>query len=139
MVLEGSKIDESTEMDVKYRLLWEFINLGGENRDLRAVNLSDIEINFKDNCDEDSQVNLKGANLEGANLSNADLYHFNFGNANLKNADLSNSRYAFLDGACLNGANLSDTQFDEGFFGNTSCIKANFSRASFGGEWVRFK
>ena len=136
VVLEGSKIDESTEIDIKYRLLWEFFHLGGENRDLRAVNLSGIEINFIEN--QDTQIILSGANLEGANLSQAELYNFDFSNANLKNADLSNSEFSFLDGACLNGANLTNTKFDEGSFRNTSCIKANFSRASFGGEWVSF-
>ena len=80
VILEKSKIDETTQIDPKWRLVWELVNLGGENRDLKGVDLSDIEINLIDSHDDDSRVNLTGANLEGANFSNSSLYQFDFTN-----------------------------------------------------------
>ena len=136
-ILEGSQIDDTTQIEPKWRLLWELINLGGESRDLKGVDLSNIQINFRDLFDEDSRVNLTDANLENANLSNSNFYHFDFSNANLKNANLSGSDCpSYLDNCCLENANLSDTTHEEAHLKNANCVGANFSRAYFGDEFM---
>jgi len=86
--LHGTKIDNTTQLEDKWQLVWQIINLGAENRDLHTHNL-DL-----------SQANLSGANLRGANLS--------FGS--LSKADLSG---ADLTGADLNNVNLRETMIDD--------------------------
>ena len=52
--LRGAKIDETTQIDAKWRLVWEIVNQGAASRDLH-------------------QVDLRGADLTGADLTGADL------------------------------------------------------------------
>jgi uncharacterized protein YjbI with pentapeptide repeats len=86
--LHGTRIDNTTQIEDKWRLVWQITNLGAENRDLHTHNL-DL-----------SQANLSGANLRGANLS--------FGS--LSKADLSG---ADLTGADLNNVSLRETMIDD--------------------------
>ncbi len=138
-ILQKSQIDETTKIEPKWRLVWELVNLGGENRDLRSVDLSGVETDFIETYDDDALVNLNKANLAEANLSQADLTNFDFSNANLNDADLSGSKYAFFHSTNLENSDLSNSCFDEGYFSHCICINGNFSRASFGGEWVHFE
>lgn len=138
-ILQESQIDYTTQIEPKWRLVWELVNLGGENRDLRGINLSGVETGFINTYDDNARINLNRANLARANLSQADLTNFDFSNANLEDADLSSSKYAFFHSTNLENADLSDSCFDEGYFSNCICINANFIRASFGGEWVHFE
>jgi len=70
--LYGSKIDWSTKIDVKWRLVWEIVNRGAYGRNLRGVDLQGAflqEVDF-------STANLCGtllrfADLTGANISDA--------------------------------------------------------------------
>ncbi|MGK7946497.1 MAG: pentapeptide repeat-containing protein [Microcystaceae cyanobacterium] len=130
--LGDSQIDETTQLDPKWRLIVELVKDGGENRDLRGVDLSNIWLNF------DDLINLTGANLEGVNLSNSRLYNFEFSNANLKNANLSKSELGYLSGACLEGADLSDAELGE-LFNNVICVNTNFSRVNCNDEHINFE
>jgi uncharacterized protein YjbI with pentapeptide repeats len=74
----GTKIDNTTQIEDKWRLVWEIMNLGAEKRDLRR---HDIDL---------SQANLSGANLRGANLSSSSLSKADLRGADLTEADLKN-------------------------------------------------
>ncbi len=77
--LRGARLDDSTQLDEKPRLVWSILNEGGAGRDLGEADLSGAEL---------SEANLRKADLSGANLSHAELYQ------------------AKLEGACLHGASL---------------------------------
>ncbi|MEH1788401.1 MAG: pentapeptide repeat-containing protein [Nostoc sp.] len=89
--LKGTKINEETQIEDKWRLIWEIINQPLSSRVLNNADLSD-------------------ANLSGANLSNADLFSANLSDANLSGANLSGAN---LSGANLSGANLKGTKINE--------------------------
>jgi uncharacterized protein YjbI with pentapeptide repeats len=74
--LHGALIDNATRIEDKWRLVWQIVNLGAENRDLRTHNL-DLR-----------QADLSGANLRGANLSFGSLSKANLSGADLTGADL---------------------------------------------------
>lgn len=90
--LKDSQIDETTQIEAKWRLVWEIAN----NRV--------------------SQRNLIGADLRGANLIGADLRGSNLSGTNLSWADLNgaNLREADLSETNLNKTDLSGTRYNEG-------------------------
>jgi hypothetical protein len=67
--LRGARMDETTQIDDKWRLVWEIVNRGAQGRDLAGTDLS-------------------GAYLAGANLREADLCDANLIGADLSGADL---------------------------------------------------
>lgn len=77
------KIDEATQIDAKWKLVWELMNQGGKQRDLHGADLS-------------------GANLRGTNLSESDLRFAQLSLVNLVNATLT--------GACMYGTARDDWQ-----------------------------
>ncbi len=85
--LRGAKIDETTKMDDKWRIVWQIVNQGAARRDFGSQYL-DL-----------SQADLSGANLLGANLTSCSL----------RESDLSG---ADLSGATLNGVSLHRTIVD---------------------------
>ncbi|MGK7929931.1 MAG: pentapeptide repeat-containing protein [Microcystaceae cyanobacterium] len=133
--LEDSQIDETTQLEPKWRLVLELIKSGGENQDLRGVDLSDLAFYF----DGDYEINLSGANLEGANLSQSNLYDVDFTNANLKSANLKRAELYYFSGANLEDANLSDAVLGEAYFDNSICINTNFSRVHCQDEFINFE
>ena len=52
--LREIRVDDSTQMDGKWRLVWEIVNQGADGRDLRGAD-------------------LRGANLERAKVTNEQL------------------------------------------------------------------
>jgi uncharacterized protein YjbI with pentapeptide repeats len=102
--LRGININEQTQIDDKWRLVWEIVNQGAEGRDLSNADLMGAKL---------SGANLSGANLSSANLSSADLRNANLSGADLSYADLSYAelRNANLSGASLNNANVVDVLF----------------------------
>ena len=104
--LKEAQITQETVIDEKWRLVWEIINQGAANRNLRRADLS--------------QANLTGANLTGANLSGANLKVAHLLEADLIEADLFSAN---LEGADLRGANL----------GRTQALGTNFNGATFTG------
>lgn len=94
--LAESLIDDTTQIEEKWRLVWEVVNQTAQNKALSGVDLSGADLHGLD---------LRGATLVGANLSGANLL-----NANLTGADLKG---AFLQNANLTGANLTGVNFFE--------------------------
>jgi uncharacterized protein YjbI with pentapeptide repeats len=99
--LHGAKIDDTTQIDDKGRLVLEIIQVGGgaRGRNLRGVDLSNTILVWG----ELSEADLTGANVNGSTLSAAQLRNADLSNANLSEADLD---MADLQGANLKGANL---------------------------------
>jgi uncharacterized protein YjbI with pentapeptide repeats len=58
--LRGAKIDDTTQIDDKWRLVWEIVNQGAEGRDLNGADLRGVDL---------GGANLRGANLEEANYN----------------------------------------------------------------------
>lgn len=111
--LHGAKIDDTTQIDDKGRLVLEIIQIdgGAKGRNLRGVDLSNTILVWG----ELSEADLSGANLNGSTLSAAKLCGADLTNADLSGADLSmadlrkaNLRQADLSEADLRGANLSN-------------------------------
>ncbi len=119
--LKDTKINEHTNLDVKWRRVWEIVNQGAKNRNLSGADLSGANLFYGDL----SGVDLSGADLSGANLSHADLSH-----ADLSGADLS--------GARLSSANLSDANFSAAklVYAYLKYTKIN-EHTKFDGKWRR--
>ncbi|MFN6540685.1 MAG: pentapeptide repeat-containing protein [Nostoc sp. EkiNYC01] len=147
--LRGTNINEKTEIDGKWLLVWETVNHRVEGRDLSNADLSGANL-----IDADlsgailisanlTDVNLSGANLSGANLIDADLSganlsdadlraslsSANFSDANLSGADLRTN----LSGANLSGANLSDANLSGANLSGANLSGANLSGANLSG------
>jgi uncharacterized protein YjbI with pentapeptide repeats len=123
--MQGTIIDDTTQIDDQSRLIWEIVNQGrGQN--LSKVDLSGVTLMQADL----SEANLSEANLSGANLSKAQL-----SKANLHKADLRGTllRYADLSGADLSEANLGgdwpSTDLEGANLSNANLQKADLRRA----------
>ncbi len=92
--LAGVRMDSTTQIEEKWRLAWEIVNLGGKSRDLSGADLAGADLH---------EIDLSGAVLIGARLDGADLR-----DADLRGADLNGAslRDADLRGADLTGANF---------------------------------
>ncbi len=102
--LYAAKVDYGTQLDKKWRLVWEVVNQEVIGRDLHGVDLS-------------------GANLEGSNLSQANLSRANLSQTNLRETNL---REANLTDANLTSAKYNDnTQWPEGFTPPSDAIKVD--------------
>ncbi len=108
--LRNTKIDERTNLNSKWRLVWEIINQGAKGKDLSRANLSRANLIGAD---------LSRANLIGADLSRADLSDADLSGANLSGAYLSG---AYLSRADLSDADLSDVRVENARFGNNKGI-----------------
>ncbi len=99
--LRGAKIDDSTQIDDKWRLVWQILHRGGAGLDLPGVDLSQAAL---------SRTDLTGANLSGADLHDIDLRGSGLKGANLQNANLTGADLyrAVLSNANLSGADLTD-------------------------------
>jgi uncharacterized protein YjbI with pentapeptide repeats len=83
--LHNTHIDNNTQLDDKWRLVWQIINQGAENRDLGGRNLDLRRANL-------SGANLRGVNLSPGSLSEADLSGADLTGANLNNVGLRRAR-----------------------------------------------
>jgi uncharacterized protein YjbI with pentapeptide repeats len=106
--LNRANLDDDTQIDAKWRLVWEIVNQGGADRDLSGVNLSDAHLFevYLHRADL-SMANLEGADLRLADLSEACLHQADLSGANLRGADL---RWTDLSGAYLTGAIVTDAR-----------------------------
>jgi uncharacterized protein YjbI with pentapeptide repeats len=75
--LQGALIDARTQLDPKWRRVWELATFGGKGRDLREVDLYG--------------ANLDGADLRGASLRGKDLTGCALNRADLRGADLQDA------------------------------------------------
>lgn len=77
--MHKAKLDETTKIDDKWRLIWKIVNYGGANRALKGVDLSGADLTNTDLRGADLRgailniVSLCGADLRGANLTGVDL------------------------------------------------------------------
>ena len=115
------KIDDSTKISDKWRLVWEIVNQGAQKRDLSRADL--FGANF-------SEVNLKEINLSEADLSNsylieADLSGAILSRADLFGADLFRAKLFYVD---LRWAYLGEADLSESYL-----IKANLNKAILSG------
>ncbi len=101
--LSATKIDDTTQLDKKWQLVWEIVNQGASHRDLSGLNLS--------------EANLSQADLSYANLSRAILTATNLSQANLYGADLRGAILTELPAnpntAILDRADVTQVQLDE--------------------------
>jgi uncharacterized protein YjbI with pentapeptide repeats len=95
--LSNAVVTDETQLDAKWRLVWELQSKGGRNRGLISADLSHANL---------SNANLSHANLSNANLSSAFLRGANLSNANLMSANLSH--------ADLSNANVENVRFGKG-------------------------
>jgi uncharacterized protein YjbI with pentapeptide repeats len=112
--MNGTVIDENTQIDQKWRLVWELVNKGGVGRDLSGVDLSGASLHRA----KLSRADLRGANLSeaellGAELVDADLRKANLHAANLVRADLTRAK---LTEANLNKALGAVADFSNSYF-----------------------
>ncbi len=82
--LRQAKIDDTTLIDDKWRLVWEIVNQGKEGQDLSGADLSGADL---------SGANLEGTDLEGTDLNFTYLYRANLSKAKLQGANLSKAWY----------------------------------------------
>ncbi|MDO8753651.1 MAG: pentapeptide repeat-containing protein, partial [Anaerolineales bacterium] len=92
--LEDAWLDSSTQMDAKWRLVWELVTSGGYLRNLAGIDLSEADL---------SAADLFGTNLAGANLQGSLLYRTNLFGANLNGANLT--AVTWNDTTCPDGSN----------------------------------
>jgi uncharacterized protein YjbI with pentapeptide repeats len=115
--LMGAKINETTQIDDKWHLVWEILNRNVEGRNLSKMDLS--------------EANLVGANLRKADLRRADLRGTALREADLCGADLRQAHLApefDEDGDLLiEGVNLTGAKYN-----NTTLWPANFNPARLG-------
>ena len=110
--LKGSKLngadlkdvilDDDTELDSKWKLVYDLVNNGGVRKKLINTDLSG--------------ASLFGASLFGANLTDADLKEADLSSADLRRANLSD---ALLQDSSLNNAKLNNANLDRTTFINT--------------------
>jgi uncharacterized protein YjbI with pentapeptide repeats len=96
--LAGVKLDDTTQLEAKWRLVWELVNRSARARNLSGADLTGADLHAIDL----SGANLADARLDGANLQGADLSGADLNGAWLQGADLT--------GADLAGANLYEAQ-----------------------------
>jgi len=149
--LKRTIINSETQINPKWRLVWEIINQGANGRDLRGANLSGADL---------SRADLREANLSGASLwgltgpnpwrltgSGPNLWRLrgaNLHEANLRGADLSgaNLRGINLHNANLHEANLRSSDFgrgDEDYLGTANLQGADLRGADLRGCLKRSK
>lgn len=95
--LIGTIINDLTQIDTKWRLVWAIVNQGAAGRDLRKADLWKANLHKANLQDAD----LREADLREAKLWGADLRRANLSGANLINADLN---WADLNFAKINAA-----------------------------------
>jgi uncharacterized protein YjbI with pentapeptide repeats len=106
--LSRTKIDDTTQIDDKWRLVWEIVNHGARKRDLSEADLNEVNLRRANLSGANLRwASLGGANLNGTNLSGTNLHKANLRGANLSEANLSEAN---LSEANLSEANLRETK-----------------------------
>ena len=134
--LRGTAINDFTQLDDKWLLVWEILNKTANGRDLNGANLS--KANLKEAVLSEaklSEADLSWADLGGADLSWAALSGANLSRANLSGANLSGANLtgANLTGADVSRANFRGAKLSEAIIFGAYLSEANFSRANLSG------
>ncbi|MBP0020223.1 MAG: pentapeptide repeat-containing protein, partial [Cyanobacteria bacterium SBLK] len=146
--LRGVKINEQTQLDPKWRLIWEILNQPIANQDLSNTDLSNTDLSNTDLSNTDlsntdlsntdlSNTDLRRANLRGVKINEQtqldpkwrliwEILNQPIANQDLSNTDLSdaNLRRADLSGADLSRADLSRADLTQ-----TQATYTNFESA----------
>jgi uncharacterized protein YjbI with pentapeptide repeats len=115
--LRGTKLNEATQIDDKWRLVWEIANQGAHDRKLSGIDLIGADLRGAD---------LRGAKLDQANLSGSNLSLTDLSGADLSAANLSETD---LSGAVLIETNLSRAELDGAILSEADLYWANLSEA----------
>jgi uncharacterized protein YjbI with pentapeptide repeats len=152
-ILHRAKLDETTEISDKWRLVWQIVadeaillegqrskikKIGGHHRWL-FKHFLDHRASRQDLSKTDlSEANLSRANLQEANLQMANLHRTNLFGANLNMADLrgANLRGAILTRANLCSAFLLGADLSEAQLPSADIRWAYFSQANLYGTYV---
>lgn len=110
--LKFAQINDQTQIETKWRLVWQIINYEVTEKDLSHVDLSEADL-----CG----VNLHEVDLTGANLRGTKLNDANLSQANLSGADLSS--------ADITGADIRDANFSQANI--SGLVGANFKIEDF--------
>lgn len=115
--LRRAVIDDTTQLEDRWRLVWKLVNQHSANQtlagaDLRGANLNDVSLVGTD---------LRGADLAGASLRQADLRESNLSGASL--------RGAYMWDADLSGADLSEADLSGADLGRTDLRGADLRGA----------
>ena len=95
--LTRTRLDDSTRIDPKWRLVWELDNGSGYERDLTGADLSEARL---------VEADLFGADLTNANFRGSRFEHANLLGADLTGADLSETLWT--DTICPDGTRSGD-------------------------------
>lgn len=119
--LRGAILDDSTQIDSKWRLVWAILNQKSPTTEVE-ITLGDYDasptnpwLEWREVKDgrfrgpDLSKVSLEAANLSSANLSHVDMQNAALADTWLNGANLSGAR---LRGASLLNANLTDAVLD---------------------------
>lgn len=127
--LRQVKIDATTQLDRKWRLVCEINGQDARGRDLHGADLSEVNLSGADLSYANlSQANFDGTNLQGTILRGANLNGVNLpGTNNLIGVDLSETDLCQFDfsGVKLPGGNLSFTKLHGVNFSGTDLSKAD--------------
>ncbi|MEQ8970872.1 MAG: serine/threonine-protein kinase [Coleofasciculus sp. C1-SOL-03] len=154
-ILRATQINQATQFNQKWRLVWQIVNQGGAGLNLvgtdlaeahlagvnlAGANLSDANLNHANLSGANLQgTNLEGANLSSANLRNAKLTDIKLQGANLARAILSelNLAYVDLEGNDLTGAGMTSTNLKGANLKGTELVTAYMKDANLEGADLR--
>jgi uncharacterized protein YjbI with pentapeptide repeats len=136
--LHSAVLDETTQIDAKWHLVWKIVTQRSSKRDLSGIDLrrailTEVNLSKADLHEADlreanlSKTNLRRAILTEVNLSKADLHEADLREANLSGAHLSEAN---LSGADLSGANLSGANLRRARVTNTQLAQAKSLRGA---------
>lgn len=137
--LRGAVLDDQTQIDDRWRVVWDIVNHGAVGRNLSGYDLSQANLEGADLSRADlhravlRQVYLYRADLSQADLSESDLREANLSAANLQRANLHQASLydADLTGADLRQADLSEADLTEAaLLQGTDLREANLRRAN---------
>lgn len=120
--LRRAIINDATQLDAKWHMVWQIVNRGAAGADLSGQDLNGADLNGAD---------LNGADLNGADLNGANLFKASLGKASLGKASLSGSE---LIGADLSGADLSGAVLIDADLNNANLSSANLHWAILSGS-----
>ena len=119
-ILHKAKFDDTTQLDPKWRRVWDLLSRATTENDLSGIDLSNANL---------WGGNLAETNLQEANLHMADLNSANMRRADLRGADLSqaNLRNVNLRGADLRKADLTEANLHGVIYDNATQWPQNFA------------
>ncbi|MBE7472293.1 MAG: pentapeptide repeat-containing protein [Anaerolineales bacterium] len=139
-ILRDTNIDDTTNLDERWRLVWRIVNQIQKDKNLYGVNLSygilaDTDLRYYNLCGAVlDEANLARASLFGSDLRRALLTKTYLAQANLSTVDLSQAKLRFtnLDMADLTDANLTDAILSDVYLTGANLTGANLTGAYLG-------